>query len=112
MNLDDARTVLEWMHWDWECLLPHPDGVTFDEVDPMSGNSGFAFRLDANWIFRTLIPALEERLKCGEIAIWFKTEDDEDHLVTLECEEGRADGYGPTFEAAVISAAAKAVRNV
>ena len=113
MNLDDARTVLEWLGYEWMTLLPHPDGVTFDEVDPMSGNSGFAFRLDANWVHGTLIPALATLFPPKWGIDVFHGWDGAPVLVYffgVGVETLR--GTGPTFEAAMISAAARAVRSV
>ena len=83
VNLDDLRTVNVFL------------GIEPDATG----------KYDANWIFRTLIPALEGELKSVK---WYPAL----RNVTLVVNRKEYIGLAPTFEAAMISAAAKAVRSV
>ena len=110
MNIDDARVVLEWLgyeapkaegsqYWrrerDWRCTLPHESGVC-----------GHA--IDATWIMEKLVSALEERLGLRYGAFWPLGDEVE---VSISTPDAMFRGTGPTFEAAMISAAARAVRS-
>ena len=84
MNLDDLRTVNVFL------------GIEPDATG----------KYDANWIFRTLIPALEERLGLRYGAFWPLGDEVE---VSISTPDAMFRGTGSTFEAAFLAAAAKAV---
>lgn len=103
MNLDDARTVLEWLGYEpqkgqWWRNHATEDLVRLADNGPI--------RIDANWIHGTLIPALEKRLGLNAFGVG------PGYNVTLHDKAAKPIGVasGPTFEAALVSAAAKAIR--
>ena len=110
--IDDARVVLPFCGYtnergDW---WAHPDG----DIRNVSGDVRYEkeFWLDANWIHGTLIPALATLFPPKWGIDVFHGWDGAPVLVYffgVGVETLR--GTGPTFEAAMISAAAKAVRD-
>ena len=114
--MTDAEKVLRWMGYEEDLQsgwwMKH--GETHMRADDQQ--DGWSSPIDANWITGTLIPALEERLGCAKYGIQHRK-----GQVIIVLDLPRKDsydlgmdlvyGYGPTFEAAMISAAAKAVRS-
>lgn len=115
-----ARTVLDF------CYRDSPKGyhVFYETQSDVEGDLQFRIwgdrpdlpksawgYLDANWIHGTLVPALGDRLNMESIEhpIWQAGA----AIVFLKFigKPGYIDATGPTFEAAMISAAAKAVRS-
>lgn len=119
MNLDDARVVLDFCYGDGSLgyyvhyeTQTDPDGslqfrVWGDRPDLPKSAWGY---LDANWIMGTLTPALEERLGLYVATYWPELDEGATHTVQIRCGSSY-NGYGPTFEAAFLAAAAAAVRS-
>ena len=109
MNLDDARTVLKWLGYDVKLILPADlrwSGQSEESLD-------FAYftekHLDANRIFREVVPALEERLGINSVT-WYSHRSGTQEVIIRKPGRTLSRATGPTFEAAMISATAKAVR--
>ena len=103
MNLEDAKTVLAWLGYEQEAVKwwRHPETNDIIRFGTQS-----RWRLDASWIFAKLVPTLEERLRVKTFTAVHHM--DGFWMVELQLEH---EATGLTFEAAMISAAAKAVRN-
>ena len=107
--MTDAEKVLRWMGYEEDLQsgwwMKH--GETHMRADDQQ--DGWSSPIDANWITGTLIPALEERLGLRYGAFWPLGDEVE---VSISTPDAMFRGTGPTFEAAMISAAARAVRSV
>lgn len=104
MNLDDAEVCLSF------CGYEPVDGENLIWENKERQHILWKFAdLDANWVHGTLIPALEELLDLDVVTYWLEGEK---CLVQIRCEMRPFHSTGPTFEAAMISAAAKAIRGM
>ena len=109
MNLDDARTVLEWMgyeidkHWMTQEVWQKGN-------ESVNVSHHLAEDLDANWLMRALVPALKTKFPQKWGINVFYGWDDAVSVYFFGVGVETLKGTGSTFEAAMISAAAKAIR--
>lgn len=103
--MEDAVVVLDWLGY--EQPLGDGEWIHPETNDVRCTKPGCDLSLDANWCHGTLTAALAERL--GVVVILHTLPDmfNDDHVVNFD--DMSIDASGPTFEAALVSAAAKAV---
>ena len=110
MNLDDARVVLEWMGMRVAVINGELRWDTTDCDHSLEEEYYGEDMLDANWIMGTLVPALKTKFPQKWGINVFYGWDDAVSVYFFGVGVETLKGTGSTFEAAMISAAAKAIR--
>ena len=112
--IDDARVVLEWMGYEPDPELPHL-WYRGSYRRCIKQHPGCELALGPEWIIRKLVPALEERPFNLRSFEWKKSPYEgggNDAVVLWTLWRSFARGTGPTFEAAMLAAAAAAIRGM